>query len=62
MEQNKPRRCGNCIWSKKFEKRPDEPSNIGCKYPNWEHYITDEGEALGCFTYSKRLAKEANDE
>jgi hypothetical protein len=33
--------CENCIWFKIFEKRPDEPSNMGCTQKNWAGYLTD---------------------
>jgi hypothetical protein len=31
--------CRLCVWTEVFEKRPDEPTNCGCRKPGWEGYV-----------------------
>jgi len=33
--------CPTCLWFEHFEKRPDEPSNMGCTQIDWAGYIRD---------------------
>ena len=45
--------CKDCHWSETFNKRPDEPSNMGCTYRNWEGYVKPDDT---CTFYSKKSA------
>ena len=33
--------CSTCKWVKRFAKRDDEPSNMGCSKPGFEGYTSD---------------------
>ena len=39
--------CDKCIWLRRFEKRPDETSDLGCAKPGWEGYTTLSKPACG---------------
>lgn len=41
-------RCDTCQWGEKFKyKRPDEPTEWGCRKLNWEGYTDPERPACG---------------
>ena len=41
MSAKDGRTCGLCSRLETFEPRSDEPSNMGCRAPGWEGYVTD---------------------
>lgn len=44
------RTCSTCAYVKRFTPRPDEVARgltLGCKYPNYEGYTSDEQPACG---------------
>lgn len=48
------KKCATCCYVQHFDKRPDEPSNMGCTKPGWEGYTNaDEMACGGCFYFPK---------
>lgn len=46
------KKCATCCYVQHFDKRPDEPSNMGCTKPGWEGYThADEMACGGCFYF-----------
>jgi hypothetical protein len=44
-------RCSTCKYGRIFDKRLDEPSNMGCKKPGWEGYTFDNNPACNSVFY-----------
>ena len=40
-------KCSTCAWLSRFNKRPDEPSDMGCSKPGWEGYTFEDRPACG---------------
>lgn len=48
------KKCSTCDYLKRFNKRPDEPSDMGCNKPGWEGYTFEDRPACdGAFYYPK---------
>lgn len=41
------KKCSTCCYVRHFDKRPDEPSNMGCNKPGWEGYTFENDMACG---------------
>jgi len=41
------KKCSTCCYVKHFNKRADEPSNMGCNKPGWEGYTFENDMACG---------------
>lgn len=54
-KEKNPPLCENCIWSIIFNKRPDEPSNMGCRKPGWEGYTINESPACGGLFFTEKI-------
>lgn len=45
------KKCSTCCYVKHFNKRADEPSNMGCDKPGWEGYTFENDMACGGVFY-----------
>jgi hypothetical protein len=54
--------CSTCCYVRHFDKRPDEPSNMGCTKPGWEGYThADEMACGGCFYFPNNAISETHE-
>lgn len=54
MSETILKKCSTCVHVKRFTKREDEPSDMGCNKLGWEGYTSEDRMACdGAFYYPK---------
>ena len=56
------KKCSTCCYVKHFNKRADEPSNMGCDKPGWEGYTFENDMACGGVFYFPNTCRQVRRE